>query len=193
MEPLRHAVTYSAIVLSGGRARRLGGASKPQLVVGGEPLLGTALAAASGAAVTINVGPLSPLHPAELTTREYPQGGGPVAAIAAGMERIGEDEWVLVLACDTPQAAGAVPTLLAAASGSEANAVVGFADGHRQPLLALYRRVALSAALASMETASSSMRSLLERLSVHEVTLPHGTAMDVDTWEDVERARRELG
>lgn len=183
---------YAAIVLTGGGARRLGGASKPHVVVGGEPLIESALRAASGATLTVVVGPVSEHHPAELTTREDPPGGGPVAAIAAGIALIDEAEWVLALACDTPRAAGAVPHLLAAASGSPADAVVGTADGRQQPLLALYRREPLAAALGSMESSGASMRSLLSRLSVLEVELPEGTARDLDTWEDVEQARREL-
>ncbi|MCR6713032.1 MAG: NTP transferase domain-containing protein [Demequina sp.] len=184
-------VDYAAIVLSGGRARRLGGASKPDLVVGGEPLLVSALKAAAGAAATIVVGPPSAHHPPELTTREDPPGGGPVAAIAAGLGLVGDAEWVLVLACDTPRAAAAVPVLLAAAN-SGPDAVVGFADGHRQPLLALYRRDALASALAVMDVESASMRALLDGLDVVEAELPEGAAKDLDTWEDVEQARREF-
>lgn len=185
------AVTYAAIVLSGGRARRLGGASKPDLVVGGEPLLVSALKAAAGATVTVVVGPPSTHHPAALTTREEPPGGGPVAAIAAGMTLLDDAEWVLVLACDTPRAAAAIPVLLAGAA-SRPDAVVGFADGHRQPLLALYRRDALAAALGDLEVEAASMRALTDRLRVVEVALPEGTAKDLDTWEDVEQARREF-
>ena len=96
------ALTYAALVLTGGSARRLGGASKPDLVVGGEPLLVSALAAASGAAVTIVVGPPTPHHPEHLTTRETPPGGGPVAAIAAGIQLVGEQPWLLVLATLLP-------------------------------------------------------------------------------------------
>ena len=39
----------AAVVLAGGRAARLGGADKPALVVGGQPLLATVLSAATAA------------------------------------------------------------------------------------------------------------------------------------------------
>ena len=52
----------AAVVLAGGRAARLGGADKPALVVGGQPLLATAIAAAAsaGASQIVIVGPPRP-------------------------------------------------------------------------------------------------------------------------------------
>lgn len=190
------ALTYDAVVLTGGAARRLGGASKPDVEVRGEPLIASALRAARDARVTVVVGPPTAHHPASLTTREEPPGGGPVAAIAAGLQLLPEGaEWVLCLACDTPRAADAVPELVCVAGEAAAavTAVVGVDDGGiRQPLLALYRRRALDAGLGAIDVESASMKALLAPLDVAEVSLPAGSARDLDTWEDVERARREL-
>ena len=187
-------LTYDALILTGGAARRLGGASKPDVEVQGEPLIASALRAAGDARVTIVVGPPTPHHPPELTTREEPPGGGPVAAVAAGLRLLPDGaDWVLCLACDTPRAADAVPTLRDAASRGTATAVVGVDEqGFRQPLMALYERRALTAALGRIEVESASLRAVLDLLDVAEVGLPEGTARDLDTWEDVERARREL-
>lgn len=186
-------LTYDALVLSGGRARRLGGVSKPELELAGVPLIVTALAAASGAVRTIVVGPPTSHHPAPLTVREDPAGGGPVAAIAAGVGALGDgEEWMLVLACDSPHAANAVPSLAAAASASNRGAVIGVDRGRRQPLLAMYRRSALEEALAAGALEGSSMQSLLERLEIDEVVLPAGSARDVDTWEDANELGKDL-
>lgn len=75
---------YAAIVLAGGRARRLGGADKPALPVGGRPLLHRVLDAVPDAYPRIVVGPPRELPAGVLGTREQPPGGGPVAALAAG-------------------------------------------------------------------------------------------------------------
>lgn len=49
------AAPYDAVVLAGGAARRLGGADKPGLRVGGRPLLDRVLAACATATTTVVV------------------------------------------------------------------------------------------------------------------------------------------
>ena len=184
-------VAYDAVVLTGGKASRMGGASKADIEVLGRPLLVHVLGIASGARTTIVVGPESSHHPSELTTVEDPKGGGPVAGLAAGiaaLERIATKPpppWILALACDAPFAGPAVEALEAAMWDTTADALVAV-DGRRlQPLLAVYRRAALQEALAGMEVDGASMRSLLARLTAVEVEVPPGSARDLDTWDDV--------
>jgi len=75
-----------AVVLAGGRARRLGGVDKPATPVGGTPMLHRVLAAVAGAHPRIVVGPhRGGLPDGVLQVREEPPGGGPVAAAAAGL------------------------------------------------------------------------------------------------------------
>ena len=80
-----------AVILAGGRAERLDGASKPDLVVGGRSLLATAIAAARGAACEriVVVGPPELEAAGCLVVREDPPFGGPVAALAAGLDALG--------------------------------------------------------------------------------------------------------
>ncbi|MFE6711603.1 NTP transferase domain-containing protein [Streptomyces sp. NPDC057695] len=81
---------YDAVVLAGGAARRLGGADKPGVRVGGRPLLDRVLAACRGAERTVVVGdPRPTVHPVRWT-REDPPGGGPLAALDAGVRALGE-------------------------------------------------------------------------------------------------------
>jgi len=54
---------YDAVVLAGGRARRLSGADKPGVVVGGRPLVAGAAAAVASAERLILVGPGRPELP----------------------------------------------------------------------------------------------------------------------------------
>src|SRR5262249_61472310 len=75
---------YAAIVLAGGRGRRIGGRDKPALPVGGRSMLRRVLDAVAGADPRVIVGPVRSDVPAGVAqVREHPPGGGPVAALAA--------------------------------------------------------------------------------------------------------------
>ncbi|MGW4163354.1 DUF6457 domain-containing protein [Streptomyces sp. NPDC004788] len=79
---------YDALVLAGGSARRLGGADKPGVRVGGRPLLDRVLAGCRDARRTVVVAsPRATARPVEWT-RENPPGGGPVAALDAGLRHL---------------------------------------------------------------------------------------------------------
>lgn len=93
---------YDVIVPAGGAARRLGGADKPGLTVGETTLLDRVLAACAGARTTVVVGPARPTARSGVRwTREQPPGGGPVAAVAAGLGLV-DAGTVLLLAADLP-------------------------------------------------------------------------------------------
>lgn len=94
-------MTYDAIVLAGGAARRLGGADKPALHVGGRALLDRVLDACTDASTTVVVGGRRPTARPVRWTLEDPPGAGPVAALDAGL-RATSAELVLVLSADLP-------------------------------------------------------------------------------------------
>jgi molybdopterin-guanine dinucleotide biosynthesis protein A len=200
-------LSYDTLVLAGGRARRLGGVSKPDLMVAGRRLLAHVLGAVEGPDVrrVVVVGPETlEVPPGVMRTLEDPPGGGPVAGIAAGFMALGngaEPGWVLVLACDVPRVAGAVPGL-AAAAGAARPGVDGVLlvddDGRDQPLVGLYRRASLVAALARLDepdrsapigtprgVRGASVRALISSLALVRLTDTGHHATDVDTWGDV--------
>lgn len=200
MSPAGAPDVLDAIILAGGRAERLGGASKPDLVVGGRSLLSTAIEAAraAGCARIIVVGPPELDAPGCTVVREDPPFGGPVAAVAAGLAaldaaagRVGD---VLVLACDMPDAADAVRRLRAALPGADAGDGVCLVDGdgRRQWLAAIYSRSSLERALGELDAqsgvAGASMRRLAASLELASVA-DGGSTHDIDTWSDLERAR----
>ena len=76
---------FAAVVLAGGAASRMGGADKPALPVGGRPMRDRVLAAVAAAAPRVLVGPSVLAPPDVRVTREEPPGGGPVAAVSAGL------------------------------------------------------------------------------------------------------------
>ncbi|MFI0964261.1 NTP transferase domain-containing protein [Streptomyces sp. NPDC021080] len=92
---------YDAVVLAGGAARRLGGEDKPGVRVGGRTLLDRVLAACADAGRTVVVaGPRPTARPVEWA-REDPPGGGPLAALDAGLRHT-VAPYVLVLSADLP-------------------------------------------------------------------------------------------
>lgn len=94
-------VAYDAVVLAGGSARRLGGADKPGVRVGGRALLDRVLAACAGAGVTVVVAEPRPTARPVRWAREDPPGGGPLAALDAGLRHT-TAPYVVVLSADLP-------------------------------------------------------------------------------------------
>ncbi|RXR25505.1 hypothetical protein EQW78_13515 [Oerskovia turbata] len=187
-------------MLAGGRAQRLG-TSKPQLVVAGARLLDHVLTATREARATVVVGPEDLASGAYVLTREDPPFGGPVAGTAAGLAALpdGAAPWVLLLACDVPRAAEAVPLLVAAAQGSAGtghgiDGVHLAHDGRDQWLVGLYRREALDAAVARLADDpargglhGAPVRRLVSGMELTRVEDVVGLSTDVDTWQDAEQ------
>ncbi len=190
---------FDSIVLAGGRASRLDGVPKADLVVEGRTLLSRTLDATAGARRVVIVGTPSVVPAGVLVTREVPPFGGPAAAIAAGMESLGAMsplDFVLVLACDVPDNASAVGALLARATEGVAGEGIDTAgadgviaidtEGRRQHLLGLYRSGPLTMAVRGRrsEIQNLSVRALLSPLKLTEIRVPDGSTKDIDTWVD---------
>ncbi|MEU6174880.1 NTP transferase domain-containing protein [Streptantibioticus parmotrematis] len=195
------AVPYDAVVLAGGAGRRLGGADKPALRVGGATLLDRVLDACARAATTVVVGPRRPTARPVTWTREEPPGGGPVPALAAGV-RHATAPYVLVLAADLPFVTPVtVTTLLEAVrdGGDRADgAVLVDPSGRDNPLVAAYRADALRRETALLAAEHGGLGGLPLRLLTGELDLvrlpdPGGDAsFDCDTWEALAAARSRI-
>jgi len=182
---------WDAIVLAGGRGRRLGGIDKPALLVGGRSLLDTALVACTGARVIVVVGPRRATVRDVRWTLESPPGSGPLAALAAGLTALGTANAsgvVVVLAADLPSVdARVVGRLLAEAQSSVDGAAVVDGGGRVQPLLAAYRRPALERALQAVhDPRNRPVRSVLGQPRPVDV-VDAGAAADIDTPDDLAR------
>lgn len=188
-------VPVDLLVLAGGRGERLGGRDKAALVVGGRPLLDRVLDAAPLLGGRVVVVGATPVPDGVLRTLEDPPDGGPVAGIAAGLEHL-TNAWVAVVAVDQPSAAAALVELHRelARVPADVDAVSHVdATGHRQWLLALYRRPALVGALAALGSARhTSVRRLVADLAWWAVEPGGEHVGDVDTWADVEAWDRRL-
>lgn len=206
-------LSFDAIVLAGGAGRRLGGVDKAELIVSGRTLLERAVDAVSFASRRILVGPArTGTLPADvLITREDPPGGGPVAAIEAGL-RLVRKQLVVVLACDMPFVTSEVvndlverlslsPATGQSAASAEQGAAPSDADGVvlvdrsglRQPLCAAYRSNSLRRSVARLPSVrGAAVRSLINALTVAEVPAGAMTTLDCDTWESVLYSRRQM-
>ncbi len=199
------------VVPAGGGSRRLGRDKLAVDVEGStvlDQLLLGLLDALPGVPV-IAVGPSRATRTPVTWCREQPAGGGPVAALAAGLtapsadDDISDgdpapDDLVAVVAGDLPFGADAVPALVAAATAAGAAAGPGAGPdcwlaldplGVPQPLLGVYRWAPLLVAIGD-EPGGRSLRSVLAGLRVETVAVAGHATTDVDTEDDVAAVRR---
>ena len=182
---------YDAVVLAGGRAARLGGRAKPQLVVGGRTILDAVLDAVADAERRVVVGPPQPVPAGVRLLREQPPGGGPVAALHAGLAAV-EADVVAVLAGDLPFVTADLLHDLRARLTGDGVLVVDH-SGRDQLLLGVWRTAALRAALPA-QAAHVPLRRVLAPLAVRRLRppVPPGQAppwTDCDTPADLARAQ----
>ncbi|KUH36278.1 MULTISPECIES: NTP transferase domain-containing protein [Streptomyces] len=189
---------FDAVVLAGGAARRLGGADKPGLSVGGRTLLDRVLDACRDAGRTVVVGGRRPTARPVLWAREDPPGGGPLAALSAGVRQV-EAETVVVLGGDLPFLdRTAVRRLVDTLTAGSAEAVLAVdADDRDQPLVAAYRTEPLRREIALLATEHGPLTGLPLRLLTGELDLarvpaPPLAAFDCDTWDDLAAARARI-
>lgn len=176
-----------AIVLAGGRGSRLGGVDKAALDMGGESMLDRTLRAVADFRIILVGAESAGID----SVWEEPRGGGPAAAIGAGLAEV-EVPYVLVVACDTPFLDEVIPTLLASMRQRD-GAIAVDENGRRQHLMIAVRTAALAASVATHPTLDGmSVRALLAPLNLVEVTVPARSTLDLDTWHDVEKARKSL-
>jgi molybdopterin-guanine dinucleotide biosynthesis protein A len=186
-----------ALILAGGRGSRLGGADKPAVQVGGRTLLDRVLDACAGCDRVVVVGPERPTSRVVQTVREEPPGGGPVAALAAGLPLIKASRTAL-LAADLPFVTAEVLVLLESRLEAEPNAdgaLLVDPDGRDQLLLGIWQTAALRQAVAAAGPPQGQpLGRLLRTLTVVRVpaaALPEagaGAWRDCDTPQDLREA-----
>ncbi|GAB3966148.1 hypothetical protein GCM10027615_12810 [Plantactinospora veratri] len=171
------------------------------------------LAAVADADLRIVVGPDADLPTGVRTTREQPPGGGPVAAVAAGLALLADAAppgtsdtgTVALLAADLPlltsDAVRQLRTALSRAAGADG---VVFVDGtgRAQFLCGVWRVAPLRAALGRVAAAhdgvltGTSMRALIVEMTVTELAWRGAGPppwFDCDTEDDVRRAEEWIG
>jgi molybdopterin-guanine dinucleotide biosynthesis protein A len=207
----------TAVVLCGGESRRLGHGDKTQAALGSGSVLDALLRDLPAEWPVVAVGPQRETVRDVRWAREEPPGGGPVAAIAAGVACT-TTPLVVVIGGDMPfagvaavalaarlsdQAAGEAGSEVAAVAGGEAAAVARVKagveavagrdhSGRLQPLLTAYRTEALRRVVPTPAEGVPAMR-LLDGLRHLVMEVADPAALDVDTPEELDEARRRLG
>ena len=188
-----------AILLAGGRASRLGGIDKPLLEIDGRSLLQRAWDAVARCDGMIIAGPeRTALAGSAAWVREDPPFTGPAAAIVAALAAWPDaPAWMYVLACDLVDPVAAVAALAAGREAISAD-VDGLclADGESRPqwLTGLYRTAPLRRAADALPGvgANAPVRALTARLSLQVIAATGRETIDIDTWNDAERAGARL-
>lgn len=198
-----------AIVLAGGPSRRMG-RPKPFVRVGGVPLLLRVVKAASGAAdevvVVSRVSRVADLvtvvPPGVAVVRDRDRRRTPLVGLRAGSAAL-RSGYVAALPCDLPFLRSRVlERLFAEAEGRDA-AIPVWPDGRLEPLVAVYRRRALSAAVdAALAADERSNLEMVDRLRRPRFVPVAGLRAadpflqsfeNINTAEDLARARRGPG
>jgi molybdopterin-guanine dinucleotide biosynthesis protein A len=178
--------TWAAVILAGGTGVRLDGTDKAALQHRGQTLLEHALAAVTDAAETVVVGDRVPTSRPVTFTRETPPGGGPLAALCAGVDALaGGPRWVVVLAVDMPGVTADTVERLLDAAGETGAAWLVDGSGRRQLAGAVLRE----RVVRLPEPHGLPMRTLSGSGPSTDVPAAGNEADDVDTWADVDRLR----
>lgn len=178
--------SFSAVILAGGRAVRLGGVDKASVEIGGRTLLARAIDAVMDAAEVVVVGASVPTERPVTFTVESPRYGGPVAALLTGRDALlRPTPWLAVLAVDMPRVGPLTFRRLIEASCGHDGAALGDPDGRRQ--LAMVLDLARLDAVRPDHEAQHDMplHRLLARLDLAEVGAAGDEHRDVDTWSDL--------
>jgi len=190
----------SAAILAGGRARRMGGAPKGLMLVGGRRIVEREVAALRDVAgeVLLVVGDAAPWRGVDgvRVVIDRQPGRGPLAGIEAALAA-SSTETVLIAGCDLPLLDRPLLERVRDAAPA-AQVVVPRLDGRPQALMSRFSRSALPAVEAHLQKGELKLLALLDALDVHyldEDALPDGARealFNVNTPEDLARAEALL-
>ncbi len=184
------------VILAGGLARRMGGGDKGRLLLGGRSLIervGTRQAPQVGALVIHANG--DPARLADLglpvVADDVPGCPGPLAGILAGMEVAAREGFshVLTAAADTPFAPETLAAGLSAALGP-APIAIAVSEGRRQPVFGLWPVALRDDLRRALGAGVSKVMQWAGPHGVAEAVFPEGGFLNVNTPEDLERARQ---
>lgn len=188
-----------AIILAGGRAKRMGGGQKANTVWHGKrflDLLQDDLDAECGRLElklqTVVVAPKEvAVNDRAKRTLEDPPFGGPVAGVRAGLAALDNDtDPVLLLSCDAPFAANTLEIFWAAWTVTpETDVITAPWQPHSRPMPALFSRSALQNACADPKV--SSLRGLYadRALRWQQISVPQWMLQGANTPQELAKLR----
>lgn len=170
----------TACIVAGGRARRLGGALKPLLLIDGETILARQRAVLAPRAAELVLALAAPGPLAEQGVRavyDVVADAGPLAGLAAGLAASARP-WMLAVAGDMPYLSPAVLDALLAAASPATDAVVPVVGGYPEPLCAVYGRAAAPVIARHLATGARRTQGILDDLRVTWLDESHLRALD---------------
>lgn len=199
----------TGVVVAGGRSTRFGDREKALAEIGGEPMLRRVVTTLGTVAdeVVVNCRPdqraafegaLRGVDPTVRFALDDETDEGPLAGLLTGLSAA-DTELAVVLGCDMPLAdADALSALVDRGRATDADAVVPTTAGGPEPLHAVYRvGPTREAAGATLGAGQRSLRALLGRLRVDEVSVgdavPARSVTSVDTRARLRELRAETG
>lgn len=174
----------AAIVLAGGRSRRMG-QSKAWLPIDGEAFLQRivrTLGPVAGELIVVAAdGQDLPVLPADvLVVRDRIADAGPLVGLETGWHSLRtQPRLVFVCGCDTPLLKPEFVSAVARAC-ADREAAVPVADGFRHPLAACYAFDVLPRLSAGIAAGERQLQAFLERLSVFELQAEEFSTVDPD-------------
>jgi molybdopterin-guanine dinucleotide biosynthesis protein A len=188
-----HGYPDAFILLTGGAGRRLGGADKASIDVGGMTLFDRAVSATAGRPVIV-VGPPPRTEAAVVVTRENPPGGGPAAGVAAGVAALGPDQQDpvppgLLVAVQAIDQVGVTPDTwrrLATAARDASGGAILVGGGRRQYGAGVFPLPLLRHTCAQrLSWHGRPLRELLDPIVAALVQALGDESRDIDTLEDL--------
>jgi molybdenum cofactor guanylyltransferase len=171
----------TGLILAGGKATRLGGVDKRELVIGGRTIFERQVEALAPCVAEIVVS--SPRAVAGYRTVADPvPGAGPLAGIAAGLAAA-TTPWLLVIAGDMPYVHRAFLELVRSRADAECDAVGIRIGGLPEPLCSMLRVAAWRSVVTARLAAGRLKASALltdEALQVRWIEEPELRAIDPD-------------
>jgi molybdopterin-guanine dinucleotide biosynthesis protein A len=182
-------VMWSAIILTGGRASRLG-RDKATMPIGGVRALDRLLHALPHDVPIVVVGPDPGDLPRQVQRcREDPPGGGPAAGVAAGLAHV-STPIVGVIATDMPFAASVLPTLIPSLSDDVDGVLAVDRSGRRQYLCGVFRTDSLRGVFTE-SVHHHAMHAPLSKLQLADFPIEDDRLLfDIDTVDDLEHAQQ---
>jgi molybdopterin-guanine dinucleotide biosynthesis protein A len=123
------------------------------------------------------------------TARDSLADGGPLVGLLAGLEAA-RTEWCAVLACDMPRASSEVlAQLLERAAADDLDVCLLENEGGLEPLFGVYRARCIPAVRAALAAGERRMTSFHAGVAVGTVKGASDPALNVNTPDDLQRAR----
>jgi molybdopterin-guanine dinucleotide biosynthesis protein A len=178
--------SFTAVVLAGGQAARMGGVDKASIELDGRSLLEHALDAVLDASEVVVVGDPVPTDRPVTFVREDPRHGGPVAGLLAARDvMLREVPMIAVLAVDMPRVTtGTFRRLTEAAAGRD-GAILVDPDVRRQLAFVVDRARLDEVSPPLEERHGAPVHRLLDQLDLVDVPALGLEWRDIDSWTDL--------